>query len=67
MLNITGKQMKKARHIQDMTQEEAAKLLGIHRSYLSQIENGKVVPSEKLQRKIDHHFAPIMDRFLFID
>lgn len=65
MNNITGKELKKARHVEDMTQEEVAELLGIHRSYLSQIENGKVIPSPNLQKKINRHFKNSISNFLF--
>lgn len=65
--SITSRQLKKARHVKDMTQEEVCKILGIHRSYLSQIENGKVIPSDKLQSKIDDYFGNTINDFLFID
>lgn len=67
MKHITGKKLKKARYVEDMTQEEAAELIGIHRSYLSQIENGKVTPSPQLQKKISELFEETIDKFLFID
>lgn len=65
MTDITGKTLKKARHIEDMTQDTAANILGIHRSYLSQIENGKVIPSSSLQKKINQHFKDSISKFLF--
>jgi len=65
MKGISGKQLKKARHVKDITQDEAAKLLGINRSYLSLVENEKVIPSEKLQRRIDHYFGSTVNKFLF--
>lgn len=67
MKHISAKDLKKARNVENMTQEEVAKLLGINRSYLSMIENGKVKPSLQLQNMIDKIFRKTISRFFFIE
>lgn len=47
--NIIGYAIKSARENKSLTQEEVANKIGISRSYLSDLENGRYTPSsEKL-------------------
>ena len=50
-----GKLLKMARTAKNLSPEKAAKKLDISKSYLSQLENGKV-PSLRLLRKIANYY-----------
>jgi putative transcriptional regulator len=49
---MDGKKIKRQRALNDLTQTELAKLLGIDRGYLSSIENNKANPSLNLLTRI---------------
>jgi putative transcriptional regulator len=49
---MDGKKIKRQRVLNDLTQTELAKLLGIDRGYLSSIENNKANPSLTLLTRI---------------
>lgn len=49
-----GQRLRSTRQRQGLTQAKLARILGIRRTYLSQIENDKRSPSDKLQSKIQH-------------
>lgn len=49
---IDGDALRRARMERKLSQEELARLLGISASYLSQVENGRRMPSEGVARKI---------------
>lgn len=51
-MNELGKKIYFYRKRQELSQKELAKMLGINRCYLNQIENGKKVPSEKTEALI---------------
>lgn len=52
-VNAIAEILKKQRHAEKLTQFEFSKKLGISRSYYSEIENGKTVPSIKVLKLID--------------
>lgn len=52
MYNL-GERIYEFRRLFDVTQKELAKAIGISRSYLVQIENGKRKPSEELRARIE--------------
>jgi transcriptional regulator with XRE-family HTH domain len=49
---MNGEEIKRLRTKKGYTQIEFAKTLGIHRTYLSQIENNKHIPSFKMLVRI---------------
>ena len=49
---MTGEDIKKVRAVMGMTLRECAEKLDINDKWLSQIENGRVEPSLKIQTKI---------------
>ena len=58
-----GEYIKSQRNAQDLTQPQAADLIGIEQSYLSKLENNKAVPSaeifEKLQSALNFTMADL--------
>lgn len=56
-LIIVRKKLIKARKKRNLTQNNVAELLGISRSYVSQIENGKKNPSHGVSKKISTLFS----------
>lgn len=55
---LSGLQIKRIREDLGLKQADFAAKIGVDRSYLSQIENGAVVPSDKLLRKIIAQGSP---------
>jgi putative transcriptional regulator len=51
----------------NLTQEELAKKIGITRQALSNIENGKVIPSGKIVIKIANFFRIPAEKIFFED
>lgn len=51
-----GLYLKKARNKRNLTQEQASYLIGISRSYFSDIETGRYFPSLRLLNKLNHEF-----------
>jgi len=47
-----GRAIFEYRKRREMSQTEFAEIVGVHWSYLNQIENGHRVPSKKLEEKI---------------
>lgn len=61
-----GEALRLVRSFHEVSQAELADLLGISRSYLSEIESGKKVPSlELLQRYSTHFEIPLSSLILF--
>ncbi|WP_180230063.1 helix-turn-helix transcriptional regulator [Bacillus sp. AFS073361] len=50
-----------------LTQDELAKLLGISRSYYTQIENGTHNPSGALALKMSNFFDVEMSKFFYVE
>lgn len=49
---MNGEEVKRLREKKGYTQEQFAELLGIHRTYVNQIENNKKTPSFTLMVRI---------------
>lgn len=60
-LEYYGSKIKNKRKKEKLTQEEASKKIGISRSYYSDIENGRVIPSGKIILKINKIFPIFLD------
>lgn len=60
-LEYYGSKIKNKRKKEKLTQEEASKKIGISRSYYSDIENGRVIPSGKIILKINKVFPIFLD------
>lgn len=60
-LKYYGSKIKNKRKKEKLTQEEASKKIGISRSYYSDIENGRVIPSGKIILKINKVFPIFLD------
>lgn len=60
-LDYYGSKIKNKRKKEKLTQEEASKKIGISRSYYSDIENGRVIPSGKIILKINKVFPIFLD------
>ncbi|HEV7269948.1 helix-turn-helix transcriptional regulator [Pseudoxanthomonas sp.] len=61
-----GEALRLVRSFHDVNQAELADALGISRSYLSEIESGKKVPSLDLLQKYSAHFSiPLSSLILF--
>lgn len=56
-VQIAGSAIRKARIERNWSQEELARHLGISRTYLSQLEAGKRLPSRELARKVNEWLA----------
>lgn len=54
---MNHEKLKKLREKRGLSQGELANQLGIHRTYLNQIERGKVTPGIGLLEKIAHFFG----------
>lgn len=63
-----GEALRLVRTFHDVNQAELAEALGISRSYLSEIESGKKVPSlDLLQRYASHFDMPLSSLVLFAE
>ncbi|MBG9791041.1 hypothetical protein ABD76_00185 [Paenibacillus dendritiformis] len=60
-----GEALRLVRSFHDMNQSELAKALGISRSYLSEIESGKKVPSLDLLQKYASQFDIPLSALVF--
>jgi transcriptional regulator with XRE-family HTH domain len=66
-MNITkrfGQAVRKRRHELDLSQEEFAEKAGIHRTYVSEIELGKVEVSLRVAEKIAKSLRVNLDRLV---
>lgn len=61
-----GEALRLVRSYHDINQSDLASVLGISRSYLSEVESGKKVPSlDLLQRYASHFEIPLSSLVLF--
>lgn len=59
-----GNTLKKLRKQLDLSQEEFGEIVGVQKSHISLIENGKSFPSRKMMEKVSESFGvpvPIME------
>ncbi|MBO8176976.1 MAG: helix-turn-helix transcriptional regulator [Bacillus sp. (in: Bacteria)] len=61
---MRGDTIRKLRRLQELSQADLAKQIGISQSYLSYIESGKRTSSEEIIKKLIEEFYP---SFKFID
>lgn len=62
------KKLQKLRIDKNLTQDQAAKILGIRKEYLSMLENGERNPSDNLKEKMAKLYnCEIVDIFLAIN
>jgi transcriptional regulator with XRE-family HTH domain len=55
---MRGDTIRKLRRLQELSQADLAKQIGISQSYLSYIESGKRTPSEEVVKKLIKAFNP---------
>ncbi|MCE4974460.1 helix-turn-helix transcriptional regulator [Staphylococcus hominis] len=60
-LKYYGSKIKNKRKKEKLTQKEAAEKIGISRSYYSDIENSRVIPSGKIILKINKIFPIFLE------
>lgn len=63
-LNKLGSEVKKHRKLQYLTIEELAKIIGVSKSMVSQVENGKVKPGLELLNKIEKALKIDLSKFI---
>ncbi len=61
---MNGEEVKRLREKKGYTQEQFAELLGIHRTYVNQIENNKKTPSFTLMVRIAEALGVSVKKFL---